>query len=65
MISDGDPLFTQTLTLTDRPTVTSLLVLSSANISSSLGTSYQCVVSDVIGRISRARIINGNTFCGL
>ena len=60
LISDSDPLFMQTLTLTDKSTVTSQLVLSSANISSLVGT-YQCFVTDGNGQRSEASlIINGN-----
>jgi len=60
IISDSDPLFNPTLTITDRSTVTSQLVLSGANISSFVGT-YQCIITDGGGRMSTAtHIINGN-----
>ena len=59
LISDSDPLFTQTLTLTDISSVTSELILSSANISSLVGT-YQCIVTDGNGRIAASsQVING------
>ena len=60
VVSDSDLLFTQSLTLTNRSVVTSQLVLSSANISSLVGT-YQCIVTDGNGRTSMvSQIINGN-----
>ena len=60
VISDSDPLFSQTLTLTNRSTVTSQLVLSSANISSLVGT-YKCIVTDSNRRRSTSsQVINGN-----
>ena len=59
LISDSDLLFNQTLTLTDNSTVISQLVLSSANISSLVGT-YQCIVTDGNGRMAKASLqING------
>ena len=60
VISDSDPLFSQTLTLTNRSAVTSQLVLSSANIFSLVGT-YKCIVIDGNGRRSTSsQVINGN-----
>jgi len=53
VISKSDPLFNITLTITDRYTVTSQLVLSSYNISSLVGT-YQCIITDGNGRMSTA-----------
>jgi len=60
VISDSDPLFNQTLTITDRSRVTSQLVLSSANFKSLSGI-YQCRIIDGNRRMSMASlIINGN-----
>ena len=59
LISDSDPLFTQTLTIADRSSVTSELILSSANNSSLVGT-YQCIVTDGNGRMAKASLqMNG------
>ena len=59
LISDSDPLFNQTLRVTDRSSVISQLVLSSANISSLVGA-YQCFVTDGNGRMAKALLqING------
>ena len=62
LISDSDPLFNQTLTITDNSTVTSQLILASANISSLMGT-YQCTVTDGNGRMAKVSLqINGKVF---
>jgi len=59
VISDSDTLFNQSLTITDKSTVTSQLVLSSYNISSLVGT-YQCRITDGNRRISIASYTSNN-----
>ena len=59
IISDNDPLFSQSLIITNRSTVTSEVVLSHVNIYHSVGT-YQCSLADGNGRLAVASCyING------
>ena len=59
IIPGNDPLFAQSVIITNRSTVTSKVILSRVNISHSLGT-YQCSLADGNGRVTVAsHIING------
>ena len=57
IISDSDPLFSQSLAITNRSTVTSKVILSHVNISHSVGM-YQCSLADGNGRLAVASLNN-------